>query len=104
VGVSRARRAAVVLVFIGLAFAGAFAAGATTPTITLHAGQSKRLGVYTVVCTTRHLAPKPKRVVLHPGHSAKVHGVRVRCVAGKKTITIPMFTIGTLPAPAPYPT
>src|SRR4051812_49417509 len=81
------------LAAIGVLFAAVGVASpaisASSTTITLHPGQSKHVGRYTVVCTRAHLAKRIGRIVLHPGQAAKIGTVRVRCVA---------------PTPAPAPT
>jgi hypothetical protein len=51
---------------------------------------SKKIGKHRVICTTKKIARTKTRIVLHPGHQAKVHGVRVRCV--KKTKKKPPTT------------
>lgn len=67
------------------------------PKVTLHPGQSKKVGIYTVVCTTVRVAKTKTRIVLHPGYQVKLAGLVIACgraVAPKPTPT---------PAPTPSP-
>jgi hypothetical protein len=80
---------------IALAFTSSAVAA---PTITLHPGQSKRVGGYTVVCTTKAITRTAIRVVLHVGYAVTIKGVRVRCL---RLAIVPVPTPTPTPMPAP---
>lgn len=98
-------RRALVLLFalaVALGSASVVSARPSTSSITLHPGQSKKVGRYTVVCTTQKLTKRPGRIVLHPGFQVKVGSVRVRCARASAPKPTPTPTTPT-PTPTPPP-
>ena len=73
-------------------------------TVTLHPGQSKRVGAYQVLCTTGKAARTKSRLVLHPGQRVTKRRVRFRCVSAAKPIRTPSPTPAPTPPPTPTPT
>jgi hypothetical protein len=85
---------------VALAVAAA-ALAATAGVVTLHPGQSKKVGKHVVLCTTRAVQKTGTRIVLHPGHQVRVGKTTVKCVATPKPTPTP--TPSPTPAPAPPP-
>src|SRR5690349_20387214 len=90
-----------VLVIATAALSAAAWARPAISVITLHAGQSKKVGKYTVICTTQKLAKKSARIVLHPGYQVALGATRVRSL---KASPEPTPTPTPTPAPTPTPT
>jgi hypothetical protein len=92
----------IIIAMVGIAAtgpSGAGAMGSAATVVTLHPGQSKKIGVYTVICTTGTVARTKTRIVLHPGYAVTVRGVRVRCLR----LTVPTPTPVPIPVPPPAP-
>jgi hypothetical protein len=52
--------------------------------VTLHPGQSKKIGRVVVMCTTHTVRTTATRIVLHPGRQVRVGKTTVKCVAAPK--------------------
>jgi len=78
-------------------------AGSITTT-TLHPGNSKKVGIYTVLCTAGTVARTKTRIVLHPGYQVTVRGDRIRCVRATTPSPTPKPTPAPTPTPTPTPT
>lgn len=95
-----ARVAAVTLCGVAAVVAGlcvgASAASGSDAGVILHPGQSRKVGAYTVVCTTRTIAPTKTRIVLHPGHHVRLAGLVVACE--RAPVPTPTSTV-TAPTP-----
>jgi hypothetical protein len=76
-------------------------AGATAA-VPLYLGQSKKLGGYTVVCTSAKIARTSTRIVLHPGYGVTVGVLRVNCRASTPSPT--PTPNQSAPTPTPTPT
>ena len=86
---------------------GAPALGSGPSAVILHPGQSKKIGHYTVVCTTGHGRRTTSRIVLSVGFQLKVKGILVRCAPkpahGTRADPLPIGAAGTAPGASSTP-
>ena len=91
----------IVIVALAAGALSAAALAAPTAVVTLHPGQSKKVGRVVVVCTTHAVRKTATRIVLHPGHQVRVGPTTIKCVAVAKATPPPP---PPLPPPPPPPT
>jgi hypothetical protein len=87
-----------VVAITALAIPAGVASGSGTG-VTLHPGQSKKVGIYTVVCTEAAVTRTKTRIVLRPGYQVKLAGLVIAC----RRAPAPTPTPTPTPAPTPSP-
>jgi hypothetical protein len=83
------------LIILGLIAIVPASAVAAPSDLVLRPGSTKKVGRFSVVCTTAAIAKTSTRIVLRPGFEVKIAGVRILCKRGTPKPT---------PTPTPTPT
>lgn len=102
-------RALTFALIIAALFVGASAASASNAKVILHPGQSKQVGAYTVVCTSKSVAPTKATIVVHPGYQVRPADRVIACRSASAanlsvTPTARPFATGTRADPYPLGT